>query len=157
MNIHSGGANEWLAHPDTGNRYFALIPEIDHRHGYIPEGPIELRVGRYRQFGLNHIWFRHEKEILQHFGCSAKGMTCSDKAKLVQGYVAEIITPGIPIHCEFAEIDGKYKVQVLRSKAGIAILQPKLHAGVITYSVTTAYKKGAADGGRVGRLAEAPG
>lgn len=157
MNILSGGANRWLAHPHSGGRYFATIPFIEHNFGVVAGGPVELRIGRYRQFGLNHIWFRHQREILQHFGCSPNNMTAGDMVALTQKYVADIITPGIPIHCEFAEIDGNHKVQVLRSKAGVAILQPKPHADGMVYSVTSAYKKGYAEGSRIGILAPPPG
>lgn len=156
MNILLGGANEWLAHPHTGSQYFGYVPLIEHKWGTIASGPIELRVGRYRHFGLNHIWFRHQPEILKHHRCTQDGLTNEDKVALVQKFVADIVRPGVPIHCEFESIAGQHRVQVLRSSAGIAALQPKPFNNGMTYSVITAYKKGYAEGGRVGTLEELP-
>lgn len=146
QNTVGGGKNTKIAHPTSGENAFGYLHETLSRGDTLPAGPIILKVGQHRGpnrgFGLNHIWDEHQDDIIKI------GYDSAEKA--IQ-YVADIIQPGMPVHCEFNDMRGNHRPAVLRSRKGSVILELKQDgAGNHEYSVITAYPNKNVHGTRVG-------
>lgn len=151
-NSLEGPKNRLLMHPETGAEHFGYVPEMKSKGETIHAGPIILRIGRHtgpsRGFGVNHIWDEHYPDLMK------QGYTTAiDSVK----FVSTIIQPGVPIYCEFNDIRGKHRPTVLRTSAGLVILEPvRLGNGELVYSVITAYMKRNASGTKIGEIKKAP-
>lgn len=139
--------NTLIIHPTNGTYYFGMIPEKIVRGILVPGAPIVLKLGRHSGrggFGARYIWARHEKEI------RAKGHTCIED---VSKYVAEIVRPGSPIFCEFAQLRDM-RVTIVRTSIGVAVLEHKEMGDDRHYSVVTAFAQRNAHGTRIGTVGE---
>ena len=140
--------NTFILNPKTGDYVFGIIPEINYRGDFFPEGEIKLRHGEHkgpnRGFGVTHIWAEHAKELTD------KGyVNIDDVAK----YLSDLIGPGSPIYCEFNSMRGNHRIAVLRSSVGVVFLEQKSDAyNNIFYSVVTAFRKTKAHGTRIGSV-----
>ncbi len=113
-----------------------------------PEGIIKLRQGKHfgpnRGFGIVHIWKEHAM-ALKKIGY--------DNSTNVPRFIADIIKPNSPIHCEFNNLKGKHKIAVVRSTLGIVILEKKQDGdNIVFYSVVTAFDKKFAHGTKIGTV-----
>lgn len=139
--------NTLILHPTNGTHFFGLVPEKRVRGILIPGAPIVLKLGKHGGrggFGVRHIWARHEREV------RARGYVCIED---VARYVAEIVRPGSPIFCEFAQMRD-IRVTVVRTGTGIAVLEHKQVGNDFHYSVVTAFAQRNAHGTRIGTVSE---
>lgn len=147
---HALHRDDFIAHPDTGRQSYGYVPEMESRGITLPAGHIFLRAGRHfgpnRGYGVNHIWDEHCHE-LPRLGCKSIDQVAS--------YVAAVIVHKAPIYCEFKPSPKGYRVAILRSSKGYAILEPVLNddQDIQFYSVVTVYKlKRNAQGTLVGQV-----
>lgn len=142
--------DDFIAHPNTERQCYGYVPEIRSNGIVLPAGDIYLRAGRHfgpnKGFGVRHIWDEHRHELTR-IGCKAIDQ--------VANYVASVIVHNAPIYCEFVLKPNGYRVAVLRSSKGYAILDPILNDDqeIQFYSVVTAYKlRRSGHGTEVGRV-----
>lgn len=138
--------NTLILHPTGGTPYFGVVLEAKVKGIVIPGAPIVLKAGRHGPrggFGVRHIWARHQNDLVR-LGCA----TDADVAT----YVAAIVQPGSPVHCEFSSMRG-HRVTVVRTSSGVAILE-YFSGGVAGahYSVVTAYPQKNVQGTRIGTI-----
>lgn len=139
--------NTLLINPKTGLHIFGKIPEISLRGNYFHPGEIYLRHGEHwsdsRGFGAQHIWIKHEKELI-NFGYSS--------FEDVPRFISDIIVDKAPIHCEF-ENKGKQKISIVRSSTGMVFLEERNgRENEIFYSVITAFTGKQARGTKIGTV-----
>lgn len=139
--------NNYILNPYTQTPVFGKFPEIKHRSYTFPEGNIYLKYGiHYRQnngFGLIHIWESHQHELLP-MGYN----TMEDSAR----YVADILSAGAKIHCEFSSMNNE-RVAIVKSSLGLLIAEHRLDGrNQDYYSVVTAYKNRNVHGVLIGQL-----
>lgn len=142
--------DDYVAHPVTGHQSYGYVPEMKSGKIILPAGHIYLRAGRHigpnKGYGINHIWDEHGHE-LPRLGCKIIDQVAT--------YVASVIVHKAPIYCEFVPSPKGYRVAVLRSSKGYAILEPILNEDqeIQFYSVVTAYKlKRTGHGTEVGKV-----
>lgn len=129
--------DDFIAHPTSGHQSYGYVPEMSRQGIILPAGHIHLRAGRHigrnKGYGVKHIWDEHGHE-LPRLGCK--------NIDQVASYVASVIIHRAPIYCEFVPSPKGYRVAVLRSSKGYAILEPILNEDheLDFYSVVTAYK-----------------
>ena len=130
-----------------GNISFGTISEITYKGDLIPGGEIHLKKGQHigpnKGFGAEHIWAEHSKEMLKE-GFS----TIED----VQSYVKQIISSGSAIHCEFERKKTFYRLAIIRSSKGTAILEYKGQYPNGYYSVVTAFSGNKKHGPKIGTV-----
>ena len=138
--------NDRVPHPVTRSFSFGVIPESKLRSETIPEGRIELRQGKHlgpnKGFGIEHMWAEHKKEMEQ------AGYSSKDD---VPAYVATIVSPGTPIYFEGGSHRSQ-RVAVVRSSAGMAILELKHTNDGVVWSIVTAYSGTKKNGTLVGAV-----
>lgn len=140
--------NRYITNPYTQTPVFGKFPEINHNLYRFPEGNIYLKYGNhYRQnkgFGLVHIWKSHQHELIP-MGYE----TMEDSAK----YVADILSSGATIHCEFASMGDNERVAIVKSRLGLLIAEHRFDGtNQDYYSVVTAYKNRSVHGSLIGQL-----
>lgn len=140
--------NTFIVNPYTGTPIFGRVPEMTFKKHYFHEGDIFLKHGEHRGFsqgfGATHIWEAHQHELL------LDGYSTVD---CVARFIADITRSGASIHSEFNDIRGNHRLTVVKSSAGLAILQPYTD-GVNGnyYSVVTAYRHKKAHGIKIGTM-----
>ncbi len=137
--------NTLVPHPDGGIT-FGTIPDMPNFG--LPGGEVYLCVGAHRGtgrgFGVIHIWEAHKADLLRYGCASIEG---------VATHIAKMITPGAKIYCEFREQRDGNRIAVIRSTAGMVILEPRHHRGRgLGYYVITWYPKRQPDGTLVGTV-----
>jgi hypothetical protein len=139
-------SNVLLPHPTNGTLHYGRILAVTSRGVFIPGGPVVLKVGKHRDpggFGAEHIWGKHAVELVKI------GYAVPED---VPKYVAEIVRPGSPVHCEFDTLRDT-RVTVVRTTHGVAVLRYEDIAGG-RYSVITAFAQRNAHGTRIGTVGD---
>lgn len=136
-----------ILHPSTGLRSYGVIPAYNRKSIIIPAGDICLQRGRHfgpnKGFGAAHIWAEHKAEIVAAGFCTEAD---------VCGYVASIVRAGSQINYEGASWT-KTRVMVVRTRAGMAVLEYKDQRGDAFWTVITAYSSNKSHGSRIGTVA----
>lgn len=144
--------NDLVEHP-KGGYSFGEVPDIP-QHG-IRTGQIYLRKGQHfangAGFGVEHIWIAHEYDLKK------LGYLIPED---IAAYVAHIVQVGTPIFCDLKSQPAKdgRRVQVLRSRYGLLILEP-IHVRQrdgLGYYVVTAFPKRQTQGTKIGEIQKAP-
>lgn len=139
--------NTIIVHPATGLASYGTIKEYSARGILIPGGEIRLQRGKYNGpnragFGVRHIWERHQQEVI------AAGFP---KEEDVCRYVASIVRSGSPVNYEGGSWS-KTRVMVVRTRAGMAVLEFKDQRGDAFWTVITAYSANKNHGTRIGTV-----
>ena len=82
--------NKRLKKPNSNSDIFGRVPEYNKNGIFVPPGDIHLTYGN-RGMGALHISQRHHNDM------EKSGFSGVDD---VPAYVAAIIKPGTPVHCE---------------------------------------------------------
>ena len=106
--------NRLLISPVTGVAAFGFLGTICSSGDFSqPGGKIVLKQGVHygpnHGFGAEHIWREHKKEM-RKLGY--------EKLLDIPKYVASIIIPRTPVHCDFSRLSGYQRISVVRSKTG---------------------------------------
>ena len=135
-----------ILHPATGVRSYGIVPAYNRRNIVIPEGEICLQRGRHfgpnKGFGAAHIWAEHQAEVM------AAGFATEDD---VCGYVASIVRAGSQINYEGSSWT-RTRVMVVRTRAGLAVLEYKNQRNDAFWTVITAYSSNKSHGSRIGTV-----
>lgn len=146
--LHALKPNVLVLLPD-GTESLGTIPEMPQFN--LPGGEVYLRVGEHRGpnrgFGVRHIWEAHRLE-LEKLGCTS--------IEGIAQFLAEMVTPGAEIYCEFKAQRGGERVAVLKSARGTLILEPRHERRGFGYYVVTWYSQRRAHGTLVGKVRRPP-
>lgn len=139
--------NQTIDNPLTGTPLFGHFPEIASPRISFEPGPIYLRYGEHfgpnRGYGLVHIW-------QEHFRSAPSAMEAlPDAARLLN----RGLQPRSTIHYEYGVGRAADRSTVLRSAAGIAILEKRLDGlNKVFYAIVTAFPGKNANGPVIGAI-----
>lgn len=139
--------NSTLDNPLTGTPLFGHFPAISRPQVSFEPGPIYLRYGEHfgpnRGYGLVHIW-------KEHFCSAASAIEALPAAAQL---LNRVLQPRSTIHYEYGVGRAADRSTVLRSAAGIAILEKRLDGlNKVFYAIVTAFPGKNANGPVIGAI-----